>query len=119
MASTKDVMTKRVITVGPKDKANDAMATLVSKKVSGMPVVDADGKVVGMLTEADLLVARANQNVASLMTTRVVTAPVTASLKSITDTLLKKKIKRVAIVDKNKKLLGVVSRRDILATKVK
>ena len=119
MASTKDVMTKRVVTVGPKDKARDAIAKLVKRKVSGMPVVDAAGKVVGMLTEADLLAARATQNVESLMTKPVVTAPVTASLKSISDTLLKKKIKRVAIVDKDKKLLGVVSRRDVLATKVK
>ncbi len=119
MPNAKDIMTTRVVTVGPKDKAADAIAKLVKRKVSGMPVVDDAGKVVGMLTEADLLAARSNQNVESCMTKRVVSAPANASLKSLADTLLKKKIKRVAIVDKNKKLLGVVSRRDILATKVK
>lgn len=117
--AAKDIMTKKVVTIGPKDKARDAIAKLVKNEVSGMPVVDAEGVVVGVLTEADLLAARANQNVESLMTARVVSVAPNASLKSIADTLLKKKIKRVIVVDKDKKLLGVVSRRDVLKAKMK
>ena len=119
MPVAKDVMTKKVVTVGPSVKAKDAIALLVKGKVSGMPVVDDKMKVVGMLTEADLLNARATQNVASLMAKPAVTVAASATLKSITDLLLKKKIKRVPVVDKDKCLLGVVSRIDLLKAKLK
>ena len=119
MPAAKDVMTKKVVTVGPKDKAAAAIAKLVKNKVSGVPVVDEEGKVMGMLTEADLLTARATQNVESRMPKPATTVAANASLKAITDTLVKKKIKRVAVVDKDKRLLGVVSRIAILKTKAK
>jgi len=119
MPVAKDVMTKKVVTVGPKDKAKDAIAKLVKSKVSGMPVVDEKGKVVGILTEANLLTARSTQTVASLMAKPVISVGPTATLKSIADLLLKKKIKRVPVVDKDKCLLGVVSRIDLLKAKLK
>lgn len=119
MPVAKDVMTKKVVTVEPKEKAAAAIAKLVKNKVSGVPVVDEAGKVVGMLSEADLLTARSTQNVESLMSKPAVTVAADASLKAITDALVKKKIKRVAVVDKENHLLGVVSRIDILKTKVK
>ena len=113
MPVAKDIMTKKVITVGPKDKAKDAIATVVKNRISGMPVVDEKGKVLGMLTQADLLSARATQSVESLMVSPAVTVAPTATLTTITNTLQKKKIKRVVVVDKDKCLLGVVSRLDL------
>ena len=119
MANAMSIMTAKVVTVAPKDKVGAAIAKLVSKKISGMPVVDAMGKVVGVVTEANLLAARVTQNVESVMSKPAVTALPTASTKALMDTMLKKKIKRIVIADKSRKLLGVVSRRDILAAKMK
>jgi len=117
--AAKDMMTAKVVTVRPDAQAKTAINKLVRNKVSGMPVVDTKGVVVGVLTEADLLTARANQKVESIMNSRPVTVAPNASLKSVADTLAKKKIKRVIVVDKDSKLLGVVSRRDVLKAKMK
>jgi len=112
-----DIMTKDVITVAPKTKVKEAIKLMVNKEVSGLPVVD-KGKVVGMLTEADALAARTTQNVESAMTQRVYKVSPDASIKSIAATLKKQTIKRVPVVDKAGKLVGIVSRRDVLAAKL-
>ena len=114
----KDIMTTTVITVTPETKVKEAIRLMVKKEVSGLPVVDEAGKVVGLLTEADALGARSNQNVESAMTKRVYKAKPSDSVKAIGATLMKHKIKRVPVVDKSGKLVGVVSRRDVLATKL-
>lgn len=114
----KDVMTKKVVTVGPKDKVKEAVRLMVENEVSGLPVVDEDCKVVGLLTEADALGARSTQNVESAMSKRVFKAAPDDSIKSVADTLKKQKIKRVPVVDKAGKLVGVVSRRDVLKAKM-
>ncbi len=114
----KDIMTKKVITVTPKTKVKEAVGLMVKNEVSGLPVVDDDGKVIGLLTEADLLAARTTQNVESAMSKRVYKASPDDSIKSVSDTLKKQKIKRVPVVDKKGKLVGVVSRRDVLAAKL-
>ncbi len=110
----KDIMTKKVVTVCPKTKVKEAIQLMVKNEVSGLPVLDDKGKVVGLLTEADAMAARSTQNVESAMTKRVFKAAPDDSIKSVADTLMKRKIKRVPVVDKAGKLLGVVSRRDVL-----
>jgi CBS domain-containing protein len=119
MAAAKDIMTTEVVTCGPKDKVKDVIAALVSNQISGMPVVDENRVVIGMITEADVLDAKASATVESLVTKKPITVGPKESVKAITELLLKKKIKRVAVVDEQKKLLGVVSRADILKAKVK
>ncbi len=52
----KDIMTTEVITVTPEQTVKDVAKLLVDHKVSGVPVVDDDHRVVGVVTEADLLV---------------------------------------------------------------
>ncbi len=118
MAAAKDIMTAEVVTCAPKDKVKDVIAKLVANQISGMPVVDENCVVVGMITEADVLDARASASVESLMKKPITVGP-KDSVKAVTELLLKKKIKRVAVVDQEKKLLGVVSRADILKAKVK
>jgi CBS domain-containing protein len=51
----KEVMTKEVVTLEPDDTILDASLKLSNKKISGAPVVDADGKVIGVFSEADIL----------------------------------------------------------------
>jgi CBS domain-containing protein len=52
----KDLMTREVIAVQPGASLKEAARLLVAKEISGMPVVDRDGRVLGVLSEADLLV---------------------------------------------------------------
>lgn len=117
----KDIMTKKgkVVTVEPKDKAADVIKALVKNNISGMPVVDADGVVVGVITEADVLTARATTTVAKMLgKKKPVVACRDATVNELADLLSSKKIKRVPIVDDKGKLAGVVSRIDVLKTKM-
>ncbi len=50
-----DVMTRNIVSVGCDAPIRDAIRLMLDNKVSGLPVVDADGKLVGVLTEGDLL----------------------------------------------------------------
>ena len=120
MPAAKDIMTTKVVTASPKDKAKAVITALVGNSISGMPVVDDDGCVIGMITEADVLAAKMADTVAALIgKKKAITVPPGDSLKAVTELLLKKKIKRVAVVDEAGKLLGIVSRTDLLKARLK
>ena len=51
----RDIMTTKLVTVGPETSVKDVVALLVEHKVSGIPVVDVEGKVLGMVSEGDVL----------------------------------------------------------------
>ncbi len=55
MAKVKDVMTKEVITVTTKDAVEKCAKLMQENSISGLPVLDEQGKVVGMITEGDLI----------------------------------------------------------------
>lgn len=52
----KDIMTREVITVGPEDKVEKVAKILVDHRISGIPVVDSDRHVLGIVTEKDLMI---------------------------------------------------------------
>jgi len=55
MLTAKDIMTKDVVTVKPDTSIEELSALLVSNEISGAPVVNDDGSLVGMVTENDLI----------------------------------------------------------------
>jgi len=55
MLQARDIMTQAVLTVSPETLVSDLAKTLVGKKISGVPVVDADGRLVGIVTQSDLV----------------------------------------------------------------
>ena len=55
MLAARDIMTKKVITVSPETLVNDLAKTLAGKNIGGVPVVDADGRLVGIVTQSDLV----------------------------------------------------------------
>jgi CBS domain-containing protein len=55
MLTAKDIMTRDVVTVTPETSIEDLSTLLVSNEISGAPVVDADGAIVGIVTENDLI----------------------------------------------------------------
>ncbi len=52
----KDVMTEKVVTLTPEDTVKEAAKVLVDNHISGAPVVDSDGKLVGLISESDLII---------------------------------------------------------------
>jgi CBS domain-containing protein len=118
MLKAKDVMTTDVITTNPDERLEDAIAQLIENKISGMPVCDSDGKMVGMLTEKDVLnfifSGHLHQTkVKEAMSRNVISFSPDTELDKISLCIAEKKIRRVPIIEDGT-LVGVVSRRDIM-----
>ena len=115
-----EVMVRPVVSARKNASARDIALQLMNGLYSGMPVTDDDGKVVGIITEIDLLKAivegkELEKTVASdIMTTEVISVNPDMNLSEIIKIMNEKKIIRVPVVSKEGKLRGVVSRCDIL-----
>ncbi|MBK7919352.1 MAG: CBS domain-containing protein [Chloroflexi bacterium] len=130
-----DVMRSQVVTVLPDASAADIVTLLLQKGYRSLPVVTENGRLLGIITDGDLLrranlstrldtsavdwaqrlVAVADQSItaASLMTAPVVTVPATAVLRQAMQQMIAHDLKRLPVVD-NGRLAGWVSRIDIL-----
>ena len=133
------VMTANVITVTPETPFKDVVATLSGNGVSAVPVIGPNGRLLGVVSEADLLpkqefhggadpvphgVARRRARwfralglyAAELMTTPTFTIEPDASVTLAARRLAEHRVRRLFVVDKEGWLVGVVSRRDVLGT---
>lgn len=136
----KDIMTSNVVSISPEAGIRHAIAVMMQNNISGLPVVDDEGRICGILTEGDLLLRReirlaprATRNaevtsdvdldryirgngwsVRDIMSRDVIVASPDSEVSDIAESLEVHRIKRIPIVDDGR-LVGIVSRRDILA----
>jgi len=138
----KDLMTQTVIACVPETKLEDAVRTLAEYEISGMPVIDAHKRVVGIVTENDLLLAdhlepprmktalfgfyilrqsvmdRMSElrglRVEDVMTRAVITFSPDTPVDDIARAMHDRGINRVPIVDAAGTLVGILSRADII-----
>ena len=103
------------VTLGPGDRVGDALALMERYRISGVPIVDADGRLVGILTNRDLRFHDdAHQTVDALMTSRnLVTAPVGTTLDEARAILGRNRIEKLPVVDANGGLRGLITVKDI------
>lgn len=112
MMRARDIMTHDVITIGPGASIHDAARLLSEYNISGAPVVDDVGQMIGLVTEADLL-GKEGKTVADIMTQRVTSAAEDTPVESIAQILTSNRYKRLPIV-RGERVVGVVSRADIV-----
>ncbi len=108
----KNIMTKDVITVGPLSSVQNLAKILAQAHISGAPVIDKKGKVVGIASEADIIGKKGKQ-VKSIMTKHVISVGKDTSIEEIASLINAHRIKRVP-VKHGGKLIGIVSRADIV-----
>jgi CBS domain-containing protein len=136
-----DVMTREVVTTSPEASVKDVAVLMINHRVSGVPVLDQEGRLVGIVTEGDLLrraesgsVRRPSgwrdwfsansglaaeyakshgRRVSDVMTHEVVTLPESAGMVEIADLMETKRIKRIPVVEDDR-LVGIVSRANLL-----
>ncbi len=110
-----DIMTRKVATIRAEASAQEAAQLLDEKRISGAPVVDADSKIIGIITEADIIskVNRDGLCVADIMSHDVIAIGEETPVSEIAALLTERKIKRVPVVCEGK-LVGIVSRADIV-----
>lgn len=133
----RDIMSSEPVTVRPEHGIRHAAQIMIDRDVSGLPVTDDEGRLVGMLTEGDLLSraelgrdlpgagpldveqrARAlikarSWKVGDVMTRDVATVEADAPVASVVARLVDRGVKRLPVVE-NGRLAGIVSRRDLL-----
>jgi CBS domain-containing protein len=118
MFEVEDIMTTEVATVGRQTPIYEAIEKMVEVDVTGLPVVEEDMTLVGIITEKDvlkLLPAWINESatVEQFMSDDVVSFETSTNLIEICECLINSDFRRVAIVS-NGKLKGVISRKDII-----
>jgi CBS domain-containing protein len=120
MFEIKNVMTTDVAAVKKNDPIGEAIKIMVEKQITGLPVVDNNMVLVGMITEKDVLtllysIGDRPGKVEDFMTKGVVSFDQEDSLVDVCGCLLKNHFRRVAIVEgPKKKLVGIISRKDII-----
>ena len=116
--TAKDIMTQTVITVKEDMILTDVIKLLLRWHISGIPVVDDDNNLLGIITEHDVVNFTLSGNAADtkareVMTKQVETcAPDTLFVQIVND-FASKQIRRIPVVE-NGKVVGIISRRDII-----
>lgn len=113
-----DIMTQPVISALPAMRLTDVMALLLRWHISGMPVTDEQGALVGVITEHDLLnpalSGHANDTtVEEVMSRQIISFPPATRVEELVNAFVTRRLRRVPIVEAGK-VAGIVSRRDIL-----
>ena len=111
-ATARDVMVTNVVAVSPGDTVDEAARLLTFHDISGLPVC-LQGRVVGVISEADLI-GKSGETVGAVMTSPAVTVSESTSLEHVAEQLTQQRIRRVPVVDDQSRIVGIVSRRDVL-----
>jgi CBS domain-containing protein len=118
MHCVKDIMTREIVTISPEASIRDATDLLLHRHVSGLPVVDRTGKLVGILTEFALLAIAYDSSVtedlvAQHMTSDLLTVNVNDPINKVADIFIVHRVRRLPVTDGGR-LVGLVARRDVL-----
>lgn len=140
----KEIMIKDVITVKGEDTLDMVAKLFVEKNISGVPVVDEQNKIIGVISEGDLVFQQkpvtppvfislfdgilqldrkdfweeiskmAAYKVDQLMSKHVISAHEDTSVNDIASLMINKKINRIPIVDDDNHVVGIITRQDII-----
>jgi|GEM_PF-111345 len=135
----RDIMTRDVIAVTPETPVSEIGRLLASHRISGVPVVDKDKRVLGVVSESDVIfreirheftlverlgniilpeplreIEKKGNTAGEIMTSPAVTAEELTPISELMEIIRERKIKRIIIVDKEGRLSGIVSRINIV-----
>ena len=120
----KEFMIHQVISISAESSLKAALDLMFAEDIHHLPVLDFNGRLVGIISDRDLLIdATKDQNgkirtpellVSDVMTTRVITASPDDSLRTAVRIMLDRRIHSVPVVDRDKKLVGMVTSSDVM-----
>jgi CBS domain-containing protein len=138
---TKDIMTKKVITINENTTLAKLSELLIKNRISGVPVVDENGELTGIITEADIIIKECNlplplsfsytflekfesytkstkeyfkTRVEEIMSTDVKVAVEDMPISKVVNIMINNSVNRLPVVDDDGKLAGIISRADII-----
>ncbi len=139
----RDVMTKNVLSITKYESIMQVANILTEKNISGLPVVDKENKVIGIVTQADILsmvgvsrehtfkdllkymlgeplpARRLGDHVGDIMTSPALTIKPDANIAEAVRIMDEKRIRRLTVVDDKNTLIGILTRADILKAVIK
>ena len=147
--TAKEIMNKKVITIKKDASIKELSELLVNNKISGVPVLDENSSLVGIVSEGDIIVQNSDLHfpryfklldaiiyleslnkfkrslqkhlatkVEDIMTVKVKTAGEDTPINEIADIMLDNRVNRLPVMDKNNKLVGIITRADIVKSMV-
>ena len=114
----KDIMTARPCTCSPNDSVQDVARTMRDHDCGAVPIIDS-GRLVGIVTDRDLTVRAIasgldiDSRVADVITREPVSCGVDAELSEVERVMSDQQVRRVPIVDADKRVVGIVSQADL------
>ncbi len=106
------------ITISKDKTAADALLLMKNFKIGGIPVVDKDNVLIGIVTNRDLRFEEAHKKIADIMTSEnIVTTTPKTNLEQAAEILQHHKIEKLPVVDSNNKLIGLITYKDITKAK--
>ncbi len=142
----RDIMTRKVITINKDAAVGELAELLIKNKICGVPVVDSNGKLVGMATEADIIVKESNlpfplsfsfaflesyesytkttkdylkTRIEDIMTRKIKIVNEDMPVSKVVNMMINNNINRLPVLDKSNKLVGIITREDIIASMIK
>jgi CBS domain-containing protein len=109
----KDIMTRDIITVTPTMTVKDLAMTLIKNQISGAPVSAKNGKIVGVVSETDI-VAKRGKDVRSIMSKKIISVNEETPVEAIAQLMTTHKNKRLPVM-RGEQVVGIVSRADIVS----
>ena len=119
--TAREFMSGTLVTLSPETELMEAIRRLVDRRISGAPVVDGQGNLVGILTERDCIAAalaagyygEAGGRVSEFMSKKVESVDADDGLMDIAKRFIDGRFRRFPVVDDNR-LVGLISRHDVL-----
>lgn len=107
------------VTISPESTVGDALGMMKKHHIGGIPVVDAGGRLIGIVTNRDLRFQECMKRPVSEVMTRenLVTAPKGITLADATDILRHSKVEKLPVVDADGKLVGLITYKDLMKIK--
>lgn len=119
--TTNQLMKQHLYCLGPDELTDTARRLFLNQKIHHVPIVDEDNQLLGIVSDRDLLRAsnreleEGQKTLGEIMTRRVLVAAPETPIREIAGTMAEASIHAIPVVDKQQKLLGLVTSTDILA----
>ncbi len=117
-----DIMSNEVLTIKDGISVEEALKLLINSRITGMPVVDEKGKMIGVMSEFDILAQIAAESSMkpevfkkpAQYTHKVDSISEKAPLTEVIERFITSKYRRLPVTDKNGRLMGIITRRDLM-----
>jgi CBS domain-containing protein len=141
-----DIMNKRVVTIRKDQTIEELARILINNRISGVPVVDEEKNILGIVTETDIIIKESNMpfppsfnytfikyydsytkttkeyfktKVEEVMTKKIKTAKIDMPIEKVVNIMIHNDINRIPVVDNDNKLAGIITRTDIMQNMIK